>query len=122
MSTTSPNMGLIVPTPATSGVTGSGDVGPDYAINISNDLLSTIDQHDHSSGKGVQITPAGININADLSLQQNNLIQSRAVRFVSQASALSGVGDVTELFVKTGDLYYINSSGTPVQLTSGSQV
>lgn len=119
---TSVNMGLIVPIAQTAGQTGTGDTGPGYASNISNDLLTTIDQHDHSSGKGVQITPAGININADLPLASNNLTQARAVRFSSQASALAGVGDVSEVFVKTGDLWYINSSGVLVQITNGSNL
>ena len=85
MPNTSPNMNLIVPIPST-GVTGTGDVGPGYAQNISNDLLTTIDTHDHSSGKGVQVTPAGLNINADLSFNNNNANQLRSTRFFSQPS------------------------------------
>ena len=115
-------MGLIVPIPATSGATGTGDTGPGFAQNISNDLLVTIDQHDHSSGKGVAITPGGLNINSDLTMNQNNLLQARAVRYVSQPSALQGVGDISECYVLNGDLWYNNSSGTPVQVTIGSQV
>ncbi len=119
MPNTSPNMGLIVPIP---GSTGTGDGGPGYAINISNDLTNQIDAHDHSTGKGVPVTPAGLNINADLQINQNNLNTLRSVRFVSQASGLVGVGDIASIFVLNGNLYYINSAGTAVQITSGSQV
>lgn len=113
-------MGLTVPTPST-GVTGTGDPGPGYATNISNDL-NTIDAHDHSSGKGVQVTPAGLNINADLSFGSFNATNLRSARFTSQASALNGGSDVGEIYVKTGDLWYVNSSGVQVQLTSNSTV
>jgi hypothetical protein len=118
MPTTSANMGLTVPTPST-GVTGTGDPGPGYATNVSNDL-TTIDAHDHSSGKGVQVTPAGLNINADLSFISNNATNLRSARFTSQASALNGGSDVGEVYVKTGDLWYVNSSGVQVQVTANS--
>lgn len=114
-------MGLIVPIAATT-ATGSGDPGPGYAQNISADLLNQIDAHDHSTGKGVQVTPAGLNINADLNIQQHNLSQVRALRLQSQASGLAGVGDVCEAFCLNGDLWYVNAAGTLVQVTSGSQL
>ena len=119
--TTSPNMNLIVPIPST-GVTGTGDTGPGYAQNISNDLQTLIDAHDHSVGKGVQVSPAGLNINQDLAFNQNNLNTVRSVRFVSQASSIFGVGDIGSIYIVAGNLYYNNSAGTPVQVTSGSQV
>lgn len=121
MPNTSPNMNLIVPVPS-NGTTGTGDPGPLYAQEISNDLLVTIDQHDHSFGKGVQISPAGININTDLAINQNNLNSVRSSRYASQASSLNGVGDVSSIYVVNGNLYYNNSSGQAVQLTNGSQI
>lgn len=119
MPTTSPNMGLTVPV-ASTGATGTGDPGPGYASNISTDLSSLIDAHDHSSGKGVQVTPAGLNINADLNINSNNLTSVRAARFTSQASGLVLGGDVSELYVKSGDLWYVNSAGTQLQITAGA--
>lgn len=111
-------MNLIVPV-ASSGVTGTGDTGPGYAQNISSDLLTLIDAHDHSSGKGVQVTPAGLNISADLAFNTNNATALRAARFTSQASGLVGGADVAELYVQVGNLWYVNSSGVQVQITSG---
>jgi len=57
MPTTSPNMGLTVPL--------VGDAGTGYATNISA-ALNLIDAHNHTSGKGVLVPTAGLNINADL--------------------------------------------------------
>ena len=37
---------------------------PDWATRIYNALFTTIDQHDHTSGKGVLITTAALNVNA----------------------------------------------------------
>ena len=117
----SPNMNLVVPIPNT-GVTGTGDTGPLYAQNISNDLLVIVDSHDHSFGKGVQINPAGLNINSDLTINANNLNQIRSTRFASQGSTLSGVGDIANLYVVAGNLWYNNSAGSAIQMTSGGAI
>lgn len=112
--TTTPNMNLVVP--------GVGStVGPDYATNI-NDDLSRIDQHDHSAGNGVQITPDGLNINDDLAINSHNLNSVRAMRVDSQNSALVLAADIRCIYSVSGDLYYNNSSGTAVQITSGGSI
>ena len=121
MPVTSPNMLLTVPNPS-NGVTGSGDTGPLYAQEISNDLLTLIDSHDHSAGKGVLVTPAGMNINVDLPFNDNNANTVRSVRFYNQPTGLSASGDISNVYVLNGNLYYNNSSGTPIQLTSGSSL
>lgn len=108
---TTPNMGIVNPTPEV-------ETGPEYASEVSN-ALDTLDSHDHSSGKGVPITPAGLDINDDLSLDQNNLTNVRANRYTSQPSGLVGVGDINETYVNTGDLHFINSSGQDIQITAG---
>lgn len=113
-------MGLTVPI-ASTGVTGTGDPGPGYATNISNDL-TVIDTHDHSSGKGVKVTPAGLNINADVTFASNNATNLRAARFTSQASGLVGGSDAAEVYVKNGDLWYVSSSGVQIQVTAGSSL
>ena len=38
--------------------------GPTWATQT-NSNWETIDTHDHTSGKGVQLTPSALNINAD---------------------------------------------------------
>lgn len=113
--TTSPNMGMPVPVV-------SVDPGPDWANNI-NASLSIIDSHNHSSGQGVQIGPSGININADLPLNNNNLTTARTVRFQSQLSPISAASpDLGCLYESGVDLYYNDGSGNQIRITSGGSV
>ena len=45
-------------------------LGPTWATQI-NAAFEVIDEHDHTSGKGVQIPTAGLNINDDLDFNDN---------------------------------------------------
>lgn len=116
--TLSPNMALSIPS------VGS-EPGPNYAIDINN-CLTTLDQHDHSPGRGVMITPAGININVDLAINSNNLVGAGSLSF----TALSAATSTTQaLSVAPGsespaiqDLWYTDSAGNKVQITSNGQV
>jgi hypothetical protein len=110
-------MNLQIPIPGTTS-------GPLYATDISNDL-STISDHTHtgaSANDGNQLTPASLNINSDLNINSNNITSLRSARFNSQSGTLSGVSDINCLYVDSGDLYYNNSAGTAVKVTSGSLV
>lgn len=107
--TISPNMFMPVPT---VGV----DPGPDWATNV-DACLSIIDSHNHTSGQGVQITPAGMNINVDLPMNGNNLISVRSIRWTSQSVAISDPADLTCAYVLGGELFYIDDAGNQVQLT-----
>lgn len=110
----SPNMNLPVP------VVGE-DPGPAWATNI-NSSLSIIDQHTHSAGSGVPITPDGLNINAALSMQNNNLFAIRSTRFTSQSATLSLPDDLDCLYVVDQDLYYNDGAGNKVRITQGGSV
>lgn len=112
--TISPNMNMPVPIP---GVTP----GPDWATDISASL-SIVDSHDHSPGKGVQITPAGINISSDLTCNSNNLTSIRSSKYTSQASPLSTGADLNETYVSGVDLYYNDGSGNQIRLTQGGSI
>lgn len=113
--TISPNMGLIIPT---VGV----DPGPDWANNI-NSSLSNLDQHDHSPGKGIQVTPNGLNINSDLTLQTNNLINVKSVRYTSNVAPLAAVSPNLQcLYVSGVDLYFNDGSGNQVRMTQNGSV
>jgi len=94
MFTISPNMSLIIP-----GV--GNELGPTYASDINNSL-SIIDGHNHTPGNGVQIPPAGLNINSNLPFLGNSATQLLSANFNSQASALSGLNFLS--FVN-GNLY-----------------
>ena len=107
--TTTASMGLIVPT------VGS-ETGPTYATDLNTDL-STIDVHDHSSGKGVAITPSGLNISSDLTFLGNNALAIKSVRFNAQGAALSGPSDLGCCYVTGVDLYYNDENGNQIQIT-----
>ena len=112
--TISPNMSLPIP------VVGV-DPGPDYASNI-NVALTTIDQHDHTAGNGVLISPAAININSDLPFGANNATNLRSARFAPNGSIISGPADKGCIFVAGVDLYYTDVSGNVVRMTQGGSV
>jgi hypothetical protein len=98
----------------------SSTIGPLWATEL-NTALTLVDSHDHSSGKGVKVTPSGLNINADLSMVSHNLTLVRTVALDSQAAALSSA-DIRSVYSVLGDLYWNNGSGTAVQITSGTSV
>ncbi len=95
--------------------------GPDWANNTNADL-SIIDGHDHSVGKGVQISPAGLNISSDLPFLGNNATGLRSVRFNPQGSPISGVADLGALSVSGVDLYYNDVSGNQIRITASGGV
>jgi len=95
-------------------------VGPTWSSEL-NTSLGLIDTHDHTSGKGVQITPSGLNINADLEFNQNDATELRTLAFDS-GSAATTTGDTRALYHSGGDIYWRNATGTAVQITDGSAV
>ena len=113
MSTTT-NMLLSLPTV-------SSTIGPLWATNI-NTALETIDEHDHSSDKGARVTPAGLNINANLNISNQVFYNFQAVRFQAQGAALTGSSNANALHSVSGNLYWTSGSGTAVQLTSGGSI
>jgi hypothetical protein len=99
--------------------TVSVTLGPTWASEV-NTAFETIDDHDHTSGKGRQIPTAGININANLSF--NSLYKATSLmsaQFTSQSSALSGASEANSTYSLNGDLYFVNGSGVGVQVTDG---
>lgn len=110
----SPNMSLPVP------IVGV-EVGPAWASDL-NVCLSTLDAHNHAPGSGVQINPAGLNINADLAFNSNNAISMRSARFSSQGAAFSLASDRSCLYVVGNELYYSDGAGTQVPITASGSV
>lgn len=105
-----PNMGLTLPS---IGITPA----PTYGTQQNNDL-TLIDQHDHTPGKGVVLTADSININSDFTLNSNNLIDVRSVRFTAQGSPISDPTDIGCIYVAGVDLYYNDGNGNQVQITN----
>lgn len=96
--------------------------GREGANNLVADL-NIIDAHDHSPGYGAQITPSGLNINADLSIGSNNLTDANSLRMDNRGSAITSASpNVACLYAVNGELYYNDASGNQVAITSGGTV
>lgn len=108
-----PYMNLDLPVPTDT-------AGPEWAEQIV-EALETVDAHDHSPGKGTPVPAAGLDIDDNLDIQEHELDAVGAVNLVSQASSLPASNAQT-VYAISGDLWYNNSSGTPVQLTQGSSI
>lgn len=92
------------------------EAGPQFAFDINN-ALNLIDAHDHSSGRGVQVTPSGLNINATLNFQNQLISSPQAIIFQNQSS----LATVNALYTIAGELWY-NDPTNPVQITSAGTV
>lgn len=111
MTTTTPDMGLILPDVSVT-------AGPQWATLL-NAALTAIDSHNHSTGQGVAINPSGLNINADLTFAQNNATNLRSARLFNNSSFSAGVNDLTCLYALNNELYYRDGAGNTIQFTSG---
>ena len=112
MTTFTDNMSLELPTVSVT-------LGPTYA-QLLNALLEVIDAHDHSDGKGVLVSQVGINITGTLELNSQKLTEALALALVQQGAAVTAT---TGSLQRVGtNLYWVNGSGTAVQITSGSSV
>ena len=117
-----PNMGITLPTrgPAGAGL-WEDTIDANYALE---------DAHDHSTGKGVRVPSAGLNINADIPFSSLYApTQLHRVSFSSIAGgALTGSHNKS-LFVSDGtgglsanELYWRTNAGNNVKVTSGSSL
>lgn len=106
----SPNMNLPIPIP---GVTS----GPQWATDI-NASLTLIDQHNHTPGSGVQIPPAGLNINTNLTFNGNSATSLQASVYTPQVAYSTVFGVHSE----GNDLYFVDGNGNDIQITSGGAV
>lgn len=109
--TTTPNMLLVLPSV-------SATAGPQWATML-NTEAALIDAHDHSTGKGVQITPSGINISGDLTFNSNNAIALRTTRYTNFSSFTPVTADKGVFYVLNNELYFIDGVGNTIQVTSG---
>jgi hypothetical protein len=107
-------MNLVLPTV-------SSTVGPDWADQL-NAAFALVDSHDHSTGEGVPITPAGMNISSNLTFNNFYATSVGSLRLTNQSATLSTPSDVRAVYSVNGDLYYNNSAGAAIQITSGGSV
>lgn len=112
MTTTTTNMAMVLGTVQET-------LGPEWA-QLLNAALQVVDLHDHSDGRGLPVTPAGMSINDTVDFQANDasnlsalLLQAVTALATSKAGSLQRFGS---------NLYWINGAGVAVQITSGSSV
>lgn len=108
--TISPNMNLPIP------IVGV-DPGPQYASDVDS-CLTILDQHNHSPGSGVQITPDGLNINSTLSFGSNFASNLAGLTLVPQTSTPA----INTIYESGVDLYYVDGLGNNVRITQSGAV
>jgi len=96
-------------------------LSPEWAQEVNN-AFDAIDEHDHSSGKGVKVKTAGLNINADLTFNNFSAINVKTLKLQNLSATQSGVLNSQSVYAVSGDLYYTNSAGIAIQLTSGGSL
>ena len=109
---TTANMSLLLPIVSTT-------IGPLWASEINNALI-LVDEHDHSPGKGVPVTSAGISLNGDLPFNSYNATTIRSTRYINNLTPLALPSDLSAIYVSGGNLYYNNEIGQQVQITAGA--
>ena len=92
--------------------------GPQWATDL-NTSIDAVDDHDHSTNKGIRITPAAVNINSDLEFNQNSASELKNIIFDSSVTAAT---TSYSLYQASGNLYWRNGSGSAVQVTIGTAV
>lgn len=95
--------------------------GPQFATDL-NASLTILDAHDHTSGNGVPVPTAGLNIDATLSLNDFGLENVGQLEMTVQPSPLSGATFPGTIYVSGDDLYYNDGNGNQIQITSSGQV
>lgn len=108
--TTTPNMGLIVPT------VGS-ESGPLYATDI-NGTLSIVDGHSHTTGSGVPIVPSAININSALTFNNQLAINLAGTNYLAQSSPPTA----GTAYISGVDLYFVDGNSNNVRLTQSGSI
>lgn len=115
------SMSIELPTPGQTEAFGIAAPGESWG-ELYNAGFNTVDQHDHTTGRGLAITSAAININGDLDFNTENLIGLRTARFDAISLGSLGVTDIGCLLVSSADLYYVDTVGNQVRMTSGGAI
>lgn len=103
-------MGLTLPT---VGVTSDATGNQNYIDNF-----SVIDVHDHSAGKGIPVPTAGLNINADLSFSAFKSFNVGLSQFTNLSGDPTAASNKPAIYVKSGELYFLDNNSNVVQLTN----
>lgn len=107
-------MSLELPTPTIT-------LSPTWATEL-NAAIEVIDAHDHTSGKGIKIPTSGLNINGNLDFNTYKISNLKQTQYLNNASTLTGSDNAGSIYMRSGNLYFTNSSGVAVQITSGGAI
>jgi len=83
-----------------------------------NDLIDIIDAHDHTSGKGVSVPSAALDIDADVAWGGYNVTNMGELGFATTTTGTVAKG----LRVKSNELYWRTNGGVDVKLTNGNSL
>lgn len=97
-------------------VGAGGTPGTTWASYL-NTALTTIDLHDHTSGKGTQVPTAGLSIDADLDFNTNGILDTE---FVQLSTLVAKPTPTVTLYSKGVDLYFQDGSGNEVRITQSA--
>lgn len=97
--------------------TVGSEPGPQFAYEI-NSSLSLIDSHDHTPGRGVQITPSGLNINANLPINGNFITNIGGLTLTAQGSLPTN----NTVYESGVDLYFVDGVGNNVRITQSGGI
>lgn len=101
-------MGLLLPTVGqTTGTLWASEV---------NDALTSVDSHDHTSGRGVRVPTAGLNIDATVDFQSNQATNVSAVGLFPRLNPAPDLRTLSDAGTD-GDLFWTDANGAQVQLT-----
>lgn len=103
-------MSLVVPTVGQ-------DPGPQYATDV-NTSLGIIDQHNHTPGSGVLITPLAMSINTNLTFAGNFATNIAGATFSTQSSTPAN----KTIYSKGNDLYFVDALGNNIQITQSGGI
>lgn len=91
--------------------------GAQYAFDEVS-CFNAIDGHNHTSGNGVPVPTAGLNINAALTMNNYGLTNAQLINLYPQA-AITTNGSVYRI---SDDLYYKDGAGNNVRITQSGSV
>lgn len=110
-----PNMGMVLPTDH-----ASTDV---WGATLNAALTNQVDLHNHTAGLGVLVPVAGLNLNADLNLSGTHAIAGALALDMTPTVASAVAAYSSALFTdNSNNLFFRNSGGTNIQITSGSSL
>jgi hypothetical protein len=91
--------------------------GPQFAIDI-NTCMAILDQHNHTSGSGVLITPSALNINANLPINNHFLTGLAGLTLQAQGSTPAN----NTVYESGNDLFFVDGVGNNVRITQSGAV